>query len=84
MAMDQECRVTFFTELEQKGEDAIFRALDTLSAHIQWILVTGSEAMLGGAKSLFGMAGSSTGVSCCVVLVHEVEFWIDHLNIFLT
>ena len=58
----RECRVDFFTELEQRGEDTIFRALDTLSAHIQWILVTGSEAMLGGAKSLFGMAGSSTGV----------------------
>lgn len=59
----RECRVAFFTELEQRGEDAIFRALDTLSAHIQWILVTGSEATLGGAKSLFGMAGSSAGVS---------------------
>jgi hypothetical protein len=58
--------------LEQRGEDTIFRALDTLSAHIQWILVTGSEAMLGGAKSLFGMAGSAstTGVSC-VVFVFE-------------
>jgi hypothetical protein len=50
--------------LEHRGEDAIFRALDTLSAHIQWILVTGGEAMLatGGAR-IFNQLTGATGVS---------------------
>lgn len=60
MAMARECRVEFFTELEHRGEDAIFRALDTISAHIQWILVTGSEAMMstGGAR-IFNLSQQS-------------------------
>lgn len=62
MAVARECRVDFFTELESRGEDAILRALDTLGAHIQWILVTGSEAALSsGTVSLFKSAGNSGG-----------------------
>lgn len=63
MAVARECRIEFFTELEQRGEDAIFRALDTISAHIQWILVTGSEAMMstGGARIFNQLTGQSGG-----------------------
>lgn len=63
MSVARECRVDFFTELESRGEDAILRALDTLGAHIQWILVTGSEAALtSGAVGLFkSVAGNSGG-----------------------
>jgi len=58
----RECRVDFFTELETRGEDAILRALDTLGAHIQWILVTGSEAALSsGTVSLFKSAAGNAG-----------------------
>jgi hypothetical protein len=66
MSAAKECRVAFFTELEHRGEDAIVRALDTLSAHIQWILVSGSEAMLstGGAR-LFNQLSGQSGVSYC-------------------
>jgi hypothetical protein len=64
MAVARECRVDFFTEFEHQGEDAIFRALDTLSAHMQWILVTGGEAMLatGGAR-IFNQLTGQSGVS---------------------
>eukprot|EP00751_Fragilariopsis_kerguelensis_P027322 CAMPEP_0170864276 /NCGR_PEP_ID=MMETSP0734-20130129/20362_1 /TAXON_ID=186038 /ORGANISM="Fragilariopsis kerguelensis, Strain L26-C5" /LENGTH=1144 /DNA_ID=CAMNT_0011239815 /DNA_START=27 /DNA_END=3461 /DNA_ORIENTATION=+ len=62
MSVARECRVDFFTELESRGEDAILRALDTLGAHIQWILVTGSEAaLLSGTVSIFkSVAGNSS------------------------
>jgi hypothetical protein len=64
MSVARECRVEFFTELERRGENAILRALDTLSAHIQWILVTGGEAMSagGGTRILQSLTGQS-GVS---------------------
>jgi hypothetical protein len=64
MAAAKECRMEFFSELEHRGEDAVLRALDTLSAHIQWILVTGAEAMLstGGAR-LFNQLSGQSGVS---------------------
>jgi hypothetical protein len=62
MAVARECRVDFFTELENRGEDAIMRALDTLSAHMQWILVTGSEAALStGTGRLFNSLASQSG-----------------------
>ena len=64
MSVARECRIDFFTELERKGEHAILRALDTLSAHIQWILVTGGEATTasGGTRILQSLTGQS-GVS---------------------
>jgi hypothetical protein len=64
MSVARECRVEFFTELEGRGEDSILRALDTLSAHIQWILVTGGEAMIatGGAR-IFNQLTGQSGVS---------------------
>jgi hypothetical protein len=63
IAVAREYRVEFFTELESRGEDAILRALDTLSAHIQWILVTGSEALLSsGTGRIFNtLTGQSGG-----------------------
>eukprot|EP00533_Pseudo-nitzschia_delicatissima_P009558 CAMPEP_0116091952 /NCGR_PEP_ID=MMETSP0327-20121206/7779_1 /TAXON_ID=44447 /ORGANISM="Pseudo-nitzschia delicatissima, Strain B596" /LENGTH=1168 /DNA_ID=CAMNT_0003583337 /DNA_START=103 /DNA_END=3606 /DNA_ORIENTATION=+ len=62
VAVARECRVDFFTELESRGEDAIIRALDTLGAHTQWILVTGSEAALSsGTVSLFKSAAGNSG-----------------------
>ena len=36
-------RMSFFQELEERGETAILRALDTISTHIQWVLVAGGE-----------------------------------------
>ena len=44
LAKDQ--RITFFQELEERGETAILRALDTISTHVSWVLVAGSENML--------------------------------------
>eukprot|EP00531_Pseudo-nitzschia_arenysensis_P017372 CAMPEP_0116148074 /NCGR_PEP_ID=MMETSP0329-20121206/18135_1 /TAXON_ID=697910 /ORGANISM="Pseudo-nitzschia arenysensis, Strain B593" /LENGTH=1169 /DNA_ID=CAMNT_0003644127 /DNA_START=118 /DNA_END=3627 /DNA_ORIENTATION=- len=62
VSVARECRIDFFTELESRGEDAIIRALDTLGAHIQWILVTGSEAALSsGTVSLFKSAAGNSG-----------------------
>lgn len=67
----RECRVEFFTELESRGEDAILRALDTLSAHIQWILVTGGEANLasGGTQFFNKLTAGQSGVSIHILLV---------------
>mmetsp|Transcript_5469 Transcript_5469/g.10413 ORF Transcript_5469/g.10413 Transcript_5469/m.10413 type:complete len:1197 (-) Transcript_5469:243-3833(-) len=44
LTLGKERRVRFFQELEERGEAVILRALDTLSAHIHWILVIGGEA----------------------------------------
>lgn len=41
LAKDQ--RASFFQELEERGETAILRALDTISVHVQWVLVAGGE-----------------------------------------
>jgi hypothetical protein len=61
-AAARDCRLEFFTELENRGEDAILKALDTLSAHMQWILVTGNEAAVtSGTGRIFNLAGQSGG-----------------------
>ncbi|KAL7545970.1 hypothetical protein ACHAWF_009321 [Thalassiosira exigua] len=44
LAKDQ--RMSFFQELEERGETAILRALDTISTHIQWVLVAGGESTM--------------------------------------
>jgi len=55
-------RVHFYAELERRGEAAILRALDVLSAHIQWVLVTGGESMLAtGGKRIMGSLTGTTG-----------------------
>jgi hypothetical protein len=56
LAKDQ--RVVFFQELEERGETAILRALDTISTHITWVLVAGSENML---KNRVLKMGDKTG-----------------------
>eukprot|EP00525_Craspedostauros_australis_P003763 CAMPEP_0198121808 /NCGR_PEP_ID=MMETSP1442-20131203/33132_1 /TAXON_ID= /ORGANISM="Craspedostauros australis, Strain CCMP3328" /LENGTH=257 /DNA_ID=CAMNT_0043780687 /DNA_START=100 /DNA_END=873 /DNA_ORIENTATION=- len=63
MSVARECRVEFFTDLETRGESCILKALDTLSTHIQWILVTGGEAMSasGGTRILQSLTGTSGG-----------------------
>jgi hypothetical protein len=63
MSIARECRVDFFTELERRGEDAILRALDTISAHIQWILITGGEAVSATGKGFLNQLTGSSGVS---------------------
>lgn len=44
LTLAKDRRIKFFQELEERGEAAIMRALDALSAHIQWILVSGGES----------------------------------------
>lgn len=43
LTLGKDRRVRFFQELEERGEAIILRALDTLSAHIHWILISGGE-----------------------------------------
>ncbi len=45
LTLAKERRIHFFQELEERGEAVILRALDALSAHIQWILVAGGESL---------------------------------------
>lgn len=63
IAAAKDYRLKFFTELERRGEAAIVRALETLSAHAQWILVTGGESMMatGGSSIFSSLTGSSGG-----------------------
>lgn len=63
IAFARQQRVAFYSELERLGEAAILKALDTLSTHIQWILVTGGEGMLatGGSRMLSSLTGQSGG-----------------------
>jgi len=49
MALAKEFHADFFQELEERGEIATLRALDTLSTHIQWVLVAGGENMITSA-----------------------------------
>ena len=62
LSQAKERRVRFFQELEERGEAAILRALDTLSVHIQWILVAGGESMLatGGSRLLHSVTGKGS------------------------
>jgi hypothetical protein len=62
LAIAREERQHFYAELERRGESAILQALDTLSAHIQWVLVAG-ESMLatGGTRILSALSGQSGG-----------------------
>lgn len=54
-------RTHFYAELERRGEAALLQALDALSTHVQWVLVTGGESMLAnGGKRLMGL-GSAGG-----------------------
>jgi hypothetical protein len=63
LAIARDERIHFYTELERRGEAAILQALDTLSSHIQWILVAGGEAMLatGGTRIFNQLTGQSGG-----------------------
>jgi hypothetical protein len=63
IAKAKEYRMKFFTELERRGEAAILRALDTMSAHTQWIIVSGGESMMatGGTSIFNALTGQSGG-----------------------
>ena len=62
LAKDQ--RMSFFQELEERGETAILRALDTLSTHIQWVLVAGGESTMSSAGNrLLHNFSDKSGVS---------------------
>uniref|UniRef100_A0A7S1D5Y7 Exocyst complex component Sec10-like alpha-helical bundle domain-containing protein n=1 Tax=Cyclophora tenuis TaxID=216820 RepID=A0A7S1D5Y7_CYCTE len=65
-------RLKFFAELETRGEDAIVAALDTLTNHIRWILVTGGESVsaIGGAR-FFSNSGS--GGPYAIPIGHSLE-----------
>jgi hypothetical protein len=55
MSLARKCRIQFFAELESRGETTIHRALQTLSEHIRWILVSGGESMFAtGGNRFFG------------------------------
>jgi hypothetical protein len=74
LSIAKDRRIRFFGELESRGEAAILRALETLSVHIQWILVTGGESMLasGGTRILQSITGqisvrhSFAGIIVCI------------------
>ena len=80
MSLARECRMDFFTELERRGEDAILRALDTISAHIQWILITGGEAAAASGKGFLNQLTGSSDVSCLIELWWTYELPVSDLT----
>ena len=76
MAVARGCRFEFYSELERRGEAAILKALDSISAHIQWILVTGGESMFatGGNRLLQNITGAS-GVSIWS-MSGSIDYWL--------
>mmetsp|Transcript_7021 Transcript_7021/g.10243 ORF Transcript_7021/g.10243 Transcript_7021/m.10243 type:complete len:1101 (+) Transcript_7021:164-3466(+) len=60
MAQARKYRIQFFAELESRGEAAIHRALQTLSEHIRWILVSGGESMFATGGNRF-FSGATNG-----------------------
>jgi hypothetical protein len=64
----------FFQELEERGEIAILRALDTLNIHIQWV-ITGGENMISSAGNrLLNKDRSQVGDHC------DDLIQINHVN----
>ena len=63
ISVARDFRVAFYTDLERRGEAAILSALDTLSTHIQWVLVAGGESMMatGGTRIFNQLTGHSGG-----------------------
>ena len=63
MSVARDFRVAFFTDLERRGEAAVMGALDTLSTHVQWVLVSGGESILaaGGTRIFNQLTGQSAG-----------------------
>ena len=84
LTLAQDRRVQFFQELEERGETVILRALDTLSTHIQWILVTGGESRgtvaSGGPRLLQNLTGQS-GV-CYYAKSIIYDFWSCYFYFF--
>jgi len=72
LAKDQ--RMSFFQELEERGETAILRALDTISAHIQWVLVAGGENVLKNRGRVNFSDKSGSGVSSAAALMLCLSF----------
>lgn len=72
LAKDQ--RMSFFQELEERGETAILRALDTISAHIQWVLVAGGENVLKNRGRVNFSDKSGSGVSSAAALMICLSF----------
>ena len=63
-------RMSFFQELEERGETAILRALDTISTHIQWVLVAGGENVTKNRVLQNFGDKDKTGVSSAAYLYH--------------
>jgi hypothetical protein len=63
LAIAKNMRMHLYAELERRGEMAIVRALDTLSTHVQWLLVSGGESMMatGGTRIFNQLTGQSGG-----------------------
>jgi len=77
MAVARNCRFEFYSELERRGEAAIMKALDSISAHIHWILVTGGESMLAtGAKGMLANITGTSAVSFCYIYICWEVAWL--------
>ena len=62
MTLAKDRRIRFFQELEERGETVILRALDALSSHVQWILVSGGESTTRTGTTRLNLGGTG-GVS---------------------
>lgn len=88
LTLAKERRIRFFQDLEERGEAVILRALDTLSAHIQWILVTGGESMskvkTGAGNRLFSGSGGVSDMHANNHIDHKFTQYFVYLILFPT
>lgn len=77
-ALAKEFHAAFFQELEERGEIATLRALDTLSTHIQWVLVAGGENMITSAGNRLLNKDRSQVNGHVTMLLHNTMAKINH------
>jgi len=52
MTLAKQMRFRIFREIEERGEASMMRALEAMSAHIQWILIGGESSLASGRNIL--------------------------------
>jgi hypothetical protein len=52
MTLAKQMRFRIFREIEERGEASMMRALNTMSAHIQWILIGGENSLAPAGRNM--------------------------------
>jgi hypothetical protein len=84
LTLAKDLRMSFFQELEERGETAILRALDTISTHIQWVLAGGENVTKNRVRPNFSdKSGSGVSLPLPQSSVHPPSHSKTHSHFFL-